>query len=168
MKQIFEDVKVMFGENQAKLSWEVTSVVRAKIQAKNLFGWRFFIDELLTDLVGYMIQTGFRYSGGAYVACGMQSAIDHCRYCNAAKRRGMYEGCSLDEFYQVAEQRPDEKQNTEAIELVVDIQSKFGEELAKQLEPFLKGEKETLEAEVLKKCRSKEFIKWFEAYMSQE
>ena len=166
MERLLKDVEIQYGKEAGQKSRDVVTVVRAKIIAKNLFAWRHYIDEVLIDLVGYMIATRFEYSGGAYVACGMQSAIDHCRYCNAAKRRGNYETLSLDEFYQAEDEQEDEKQSVmkHAEELCFDIQMKFGKELADELRPFLMGYETSLSKELLKKLKSKEFMSWFKEY----
>lgn len=105
MEQLIKDIEREFGIEQAKKTRDVVTVVTAKVRAKNLFGWRYFIEDALIETISWMIRTEFRYSGGAYVACGMQAAIDKCRYCNAKKRRHNYEMLSLDDeevYYEFA------------------------------------------------------------------
>ena len=97
MEQLIEDIERQYGKEKAEKVRDVVVVVTAKVQAKNLFGWRSFLEDALVETISWIIRTEFQYSGGAYVACGMQSAIDHCRYCNAKKRRQDYEMLSLDD-----------------------------------------------------------------------
>ena len=165
MERLLKDVEIQYGKEAGQKSRDVVTVVRAKIIAKNLFAWRHYIDEVLIDLIGYMIATSFEYSGGAYVACGMQSAIDHCRYCNAKKRRQDYEMLSLDDEeapIQVA--GSDDARLYEIEVLCMDIASKFGEELAEELRPFLQGDEKSLDKKVLAKIQAPEFKSWFEQY----
>lgn len=165
MKQLLKDIRATYGKEAAKLCKEVTDVVRSKVMARDLFGWRTFLDDMLVDLVGYMVSDGFKHSGGGYVACGMQSAIDHCRYCNAAKRRGDYELISLDEFYQVADNEPEENDSqAKATRLLMDVSLKFGQEVADKLEPFARGYEDTLSTELKKIVLSPEFVSWFKDY----
>lgn len=165
MKQLVAEVEREYGEQAGALAGSVTTVVRTKIRNRNLFGWRHFIEDVQIDLIGYMISTRFKYSGGAYVACGMQSAIDNCRYCNAQKRRGNYETASLDEFYQMADNTTTESSNqNEAATLVLDIAIKFGDDLAEQLSPFIYGYEKELCKEILSQCKAKEFKTWLKNY----
>lgn len=163
MEQLFKDLERQFGIESTKKARDVVIGIKAKIAAKNLFGWRTFIEEVIIELVGYMIKTDFKYSGGAYVVCGMQSAIDKCRYCNAQKRRGNYETVSLDTLYYV----PDTRSSyiNQADELVISIKLKFGEDFANLLKPFLYGEQDKLSRDVLKKCKEPEFANWFKDYV---
>ena len=164
MRQLLKDISVVYGAEKAILAKGVIEVVNAKVRAKNLFGWKHFIQDMDVDLVGYMIETDFRYSGGAYVACGMQSAIDHARYCSAAKRRGDYETVSLDKFFQVADENEDEKKEKTAEEICFAISIDFGTDFADEVLQFLHGIKKKLSEEVLSKLQSVEFIKWFDYY----
>lgn len=169
MTQLFNDIERAYGKKAADLARDVTSVVRAKIVDRDMFGWRQWIDDMLVDLVGYMIADGFKHSGGGYVACGMQSAIDHTRYCSAEKRRGNYELVSLDEFYQVADNDPEESNTQEqASRLLFDVELRFGKVVADKLEPFARGYEDTLSNEVKKIVMSPEFISWFKKYTGRE
>lgn len=167
MEKLFKDIENTYGKDKADLCRDVVSVVRAKVIAKDLFGWRTFIQEMLEDLVLYMIMDNFAHSGGGYVACGMQSAIDHCRYCNAAKRRGDYELVSLDEFFQVEDPQEDTTQQ-QADRLLLDITIKFGKDVADKIEPFARGYQDKLSADVLKLVKSKEFTEWFSKYAGRK
>nr|DAH56619.1 MAG TPA: hypothetical protein [Caudoviricetes sp.] len=168
MERLFRDIETQYGKEAGKTCRDVTAVVRAKIIAKDLFGWRSFIDDVLIDLVLYMINDNFAHSGGGYVACGMQSAIDHCRYCNAAKRRGNYELVSLDEFYQVADDIEDSSTKEQADTLLFDISIRWGTDLASKLEPLVRGYQDKLSNDVLKIIRSPEFVEWFKCYTGRE
>ena len=163
-KEFLKELEAEYGKERVQLIKDVTTVVAAKVRAKNLFGWRYYIDEVLDDLIVWMIQTEFKYSGGAYVACGMQSAIDHCRYCNAAKRKANYEAYSIDRderLYQIEDKR--EENRKKAWELYVDIKIQFGQDLADEVKPFIDGVQKELSKEVLAKLRTPEFMDWFKA-----
>ena len=165
MEQLIKDIERQYGKEKAAKVRDVVVVVTAKVQAKNLFGWRSFLEDALVETISWIIRTEFQYSGGAYVACGMQSAIDHCRYCNAKKRRQDYEMLSLDDEeskIQVAES--DDGRFYEIETLCTDIASKFGKELAEELRPFLQGDEKSLDKKVLAKIQAPEFKSWFEQY----
>lgn len=168
MKQLLKDVELAYGEKAGKTCRDVITVVRAKVIAADYFGWRSFIDDMLIDLVMYMIKDEFKHSGGGYVACGIQSALDHCRYCNAQKRRGDYELLSLDEFFQVADETPEDDNLERANKLVFDISIRWGQELADSVEPYLKGYEKQLSKQVLAKLKSEEFVEWFKDYMKED
>lgn len=161
-KEFLKELELEYGKEKAELMKDVTTVVAAKIRAKNLFGWRHYIDEVLDDLIIWMIKTDFKYSGGAYVACGMQSAIDHCRYCNAAKRKPYYEAFSLDRDNRICQVEDHSADNEKrAWMLYVDIKLQFGVELADAVKPFIDGVEKELSKEVLAKLRTPEFTEWF-------
>lgn len=166
MKTLMKELSSRYGEAAAEKVESVLAVVQAKIVARNLFGWRAYIDEMLVDLIGYMIATDFEYSGGAYVACGMQSAIDHSRYCSAQKRRARF--CSevslQDVEYSI---QVDISGGTQAADFVEDIKAKFGAEVAETLKPFVLGVTDEISAEVVKKCKTEEFRRWLENYREQ-
>lgn len=166
MEMIFKDIETHFGKGTAQKCRDVTSVVRAKIIAGNYFGWRSFLDDLLVDLIVYMMNDKFIHSSGAYVACGMQSAIDHCRFCSAAKRRNDYEMVSLDDFFQVEDIEDSSKE--EADRLLLDISIRWGKELAEKIEPFARGYADKLEKDVLAVVRSPEFVEWFKEYTRKD
>lgn len=164
MMQLIQSIRVDYGAEEADLVAGVVGVVRSKIVARNLFGWRDFIDDVVVDLVAHMIRTEFQYSGGAYVNCGMQGAIDACRYCSAAKRRGNYETVSLSEVenFMTPQEEPSNREKTN--ELVVDIERMYGPEIAQNIADYLEGRVERLSKEVLAKCRTKQFRAWLEEY----
>ena len=169
MERLFKNIELTYGKDAANLCRDVTTVVRAKVIARDLFGWRHWIEDMLIDLISYMIADGFKHSGGGYVACGMQSAIDHCRYCSAAKRRGDYELVSLDEFYQVADEETYEESNEEKeSRLLFDVSVRFGQVVADKLEPFVRGYEDKLDKEVKKIIMSPEFVDWFKKYTGRE
>lgn len=166
MNQLLKGVAKEFGEENAKKAADVIAVVKAKVMARNLFGWHSFLEDVLVGLVGYMIETGFQYSGGAYVACGMQSSLDHARYCSAKKRRHMYEGLSSIEDWMTAEKETEQaKQMTHEVEVLVDIRMRFGSEVEQELRPFVLGYESQLSKEVVKKCKTPEFEAWLREYM---
>lgn len=158
MNSLLESIRIEFGEDVFKEVSSVLRVVRNKIIAKNLFGWRTFIDDVLIDLVQYMISTDFQYSGGAYVACGMQAAIDACRYCSAQKRRGDYETISIHLIEAFTKQ--DKTYAEQVQDLVTDMKHLFGEDIAEHLEEFLTGKRAKISEEVLARCRTPEFEEW--------
>lgn len=164
MMQLIQSIRVEYGEEEANLASSVISVVRSKIAAKNLFGWRDFIEDVIVDLVVHMIRTEFQYSGGAYVNCGMQGAIDACRYCSAAKRRGDYETVSLSEVenFMTPQEEPSNEEKTN--ELVMEIEKMYGPSIAQNIADYLEGRVERLSKEVLAKCRTKQFKAWLEAH----
>lgn len=162
MKELLRDIRISYGADKAKQCEDVIVVIRSKVLAKNLYGWRWWLDEVLEDVVAHMIRTEFSYSGGAYVACGMQGAVDKCRYCNAKKRKPNYDTVSLDLFYQVPDTTPNDAEST--YDLLMAISSQFGDELAKQLEPFLLGYVDQLEKKVLDRVKEPDFANWFAEY----
>lgn len=164
MERLIDDVRDMFGERNAELVRSVTTVVKAKVRARNLFGWQTFIDDVLIQLITHMIQTDFMYSGGAYVNCGIQGAIDRCRYCNAAKRKGEYEKVSLDDerFFAIPDPKPNRERDLD--QLCISIEMRFGKDLAEELRPYLIGYEKKLSNNALKKIRTAEFMSWFEEY----
>lgn len=158
MNSLLESVRIEFGEDVFKEVSSVLRVVRNKVVAKNLFGWRTFIDDVLIDLVQYMIGTDFQYSGGAYVACGVQAAISAARYCSAQKRRGNYETVSIHLVEAFVKQ--DRTYAEQVQDLVTDMKHLFGEDIAEHLEEFLTGKRAKISKEVLARCRTPEFEEW--------
>lgn len=157
MIELVNLIRLNYGEEQAMLVYTVSSVVRSKIQAKNLFGWREFIDDVIAGVVMHMIKTDFKYSGGAYVACGMQGAIDSCRYCSAQKRRGNYETISLDEVENFVSPTQEPSYAEEMNELVLNIEEMYGPEIAEHIKAYLEGRISKISKEVLAKCQTEEF-----------
>ncbi len=162
MKYLIESVRLEFGIEAANEVASVTGVVRNKVIARNLFGWRTFIEDVLIDLVQYMIQTEFKYSGGAYVTCGMQSAIDATRYCNAQKRRGNYETISIHLVEEFVSHQPAPEFNMKIEELTSEISALLNKEDTKHINDFLLGKIDRIKADVLKKCRTPEFLDWLQ------
>lgn len=159
-----ELIKLLETAEQRQKASQVVRQVRANIRIKNLFGWRSYIDDVSIDLVGYMIKTDFKYTVGAYITCGMQSALDHCRYCNALKRRGDYEYVSLDSdecFLQIEDESANFERQIEreehCKELYEKIAAQFGEELANQLKPVIDATEDKLDRKVLAQCKTEEF-----------
>ena len=159
-----ELIKLLETAEQRQKASQVVRQVQANIRIKNLFGWRSYIDDVAIDLVGYMIKTNFQYTVGAYIICGMQSALDHCRYCNALKRRGNYEYVSLDSdecFLQIEDESANFEKKLEreahCDELYQKIAAQFGEELANQLKPVIDATEDKLDRKGLAQCRTEEF-----------
>ena len=159
-----ELIKLLETAEQRQKASQVVRQVQANIRIKNLFGWRSYIDDVAIDLVGYMIKTDFQYTVGAYITCGMQSALDHCRYCNALKRRGDYEYVSLDSdecFLQIEDESANFERQMEreehCNELYQKIAAQFGEELANQLKPVIDATEDKLDRKVLAQCKTEEF-----------
>ena len=163
--ELILDIEKMYDKEKAKLSKDVVTVISAKVRAKNLFGWRSYLEEVLENVLNYMINTEFMYSGGAYVAWGMQSALDSARYCSAKKRRADYEAVSLDGLFQVAENTEQRSNEAQILDLTLDVSLRFGESFAKELEPFLRGYETKLSKDVAKKLKSPEFVSWFKDYI---
>lgn len=159
MNYLIESIRIKYGRDIADEVSSVTGVVRSKIIAKNLFGWRAFIDDVLIDLVAYMIKTEFRYSGGAYVACGMQAAIDATRYCSAQKRRGDYETISLHSVEKFVGVERSLGYAEKVEELMEDIAQLLDEETTESIRDFLEGGNK-LSKKVIEKCKTPEFLEW--------
>lgn len=160
MRFLMNSINIEYGEDIAKEVASVVKVVRSKIVSRNLFGWRTFIDDVLIDTVKHMINTEFKYSGGAYVAVGMQIAIDATRYCSAQKRRGNYETVSI---YSVDYFMKDDKDYGYSIkvdELIEGASEMLDKETTEEVKKFLLGEIPKLSAKVLAKCRTPEFVRW--------
>lgn len=157
-------IRLEYGEEVSREVASVLGVVRNKVIAKNLFGWREFLEDVLVDLVSYMIKTEFKYSSGAYVACGMQAAIDAARYCSAQKRRGDYETISIHLIDKFVGMEPSSDYTENVEELVQDIGKLFNKEIAESIRDFLVGKTDKLSKEVIQKCRTPEFREWLRNY----
>lgn len=164
MNSLIREVRIEYGEEVAREVASILRVVRTKIVAKNLFGRSEFMDDVLVDLVAYMIRTEFQYSGGAYVACGMQAAIDACRYCNAQKRRGEYETVSIYKVERFVGEQPSEDYVADMQDMLKDIATMLGTKVAEELESYLTGAKKKLSADVVEKCKTEEFKIWLKTY----
>jgi hypothetical protein len=162
MNVFFKAIESIYGAERGKMVRETCLCVSSKIVDRNLFGWRSFIDDVMEELVQYMIKTGFKYSGGAYVVCGMQSAIDHSRYCSRQKRRGDYELISLDELISEDCESPKVKDVNEVTDLLFEIEVSFGKDVADELEPFLTGKVDKISKAIKKKLNTPEFRKFLE------
>ncbi len=163
MNYLIESVRIEYGEDIAKEVSSVIRVVRSKIVARNLFGWRTFVDDVLIDLVSYMIETEFQYSGGAYVACGMQGAIDATRYCNAQKRRGNYETISIHLIEKFIPMEASSGYAEKVEELMEGVAKLLDEETTESIRDFLEGGRK-LSKKVIEKCKTPEFIEWLRSY----
>ena len=160
MRFLMNLMNLEYGEDITKEVASVVRVVRSKIVARNLFGWKSFIEDVLIDTVKHMIATEFQYSGGAYVAVGMQIAIDAARYCSAQKRRGDYETVSIHSVDYFMKDDKDYIYSFRVDELVEGASEMLGKETAEQVRKFLLGEIPKLSADVLAKCRTPEFVRW--------
>lgn len=157
-------IKLLETKPQQELTKSVLGMVKIKVINKNLFGWREYLDDVYVETVSHMIQTKFQYSAGAYIACGVQRAIDHARYCSAAKRRGDYENrISLDQLHKLPEEAavpslfdPYIKRG-KCDDLYDAICATFGEELATQLKAFIYDKEDKLNKDVIRKCKTEEF-----------
>lgn len=168
MDKLLASIRLEYGEEIYEKISGVVSVLRNKIIARNLFGWTYYLTDVLLDIVVYMIKTNFIYSGGAYVHCGMQSAIDASRYCGAKKRRADFDfrlRLDIEEYEKTNVLEAEQSYAEQADNLYIAIEKDWGHELAKELKPFIKGEKDNLSDDIIKKCRTDKFKKWLEAYM---
>ena len=159
-----ELIKMLETKAQREKATQVVRQVRTNIYIKNYFGWRHFIEDVVINVIGYMITTKFEYSSSAYISWGMQSALDSSRYCNAKCRRGNYETISLDaddSFLQVEDESANFVKKMEMEErcdtLYEAIVEEFGKELAEQLKPLIYGDETKLHRKVLEKCKTEEF-----------
>ena len=159
-----ELIRLLETLEQRDIATRVLSAVKAKVRQKNYFGWTYFIDDVLIDLVGYMIADKFAHSIGGYINCGMQSAIDHCRYCNAKCRKENYRYVSLDDedsYIQIEDTESNLETNyiqkEKEAKVYQQIKERFGEELAEQLKPIIEGADTKLDKKVLSQCKSEEF-----------
>lgn len=165
LDELIRDIERQYGKQNAQKVQDVVVVVTSKVKAKNLFGWHYFLEDALIDTISWIIRTNFQYSGGAYVACGMQSALDKCRWCNAKKRRQDFETISLDDDDMPVQVSASYDGTLYEVDLLcMDIAAKFGAALAEQLKPFLAGDDSALSKEVLAKIQEPEFKAWFEQY----
>lgn len=145
-------------EQQVKAD-KVVNLLKKQITGKNLFGWRYYIDDVIVKIVQHMIATDFRYTVAIYVRAGMQRAITQLRYANRKKRKGNFETISLDDDIQISDNSFEEAIDTSSrqSELYIKIMQTFGKNLAEQLKPIIYGEEDKLERKVLRKCRNEEF-----------
>lgn len=160
MRYLISSMNIEYGEDITKEVTSVVRVVRSKIVSRNLFGWRTFIDDVLIDVVKHMINTEFQYSGGAYVAVGMQIAIDAARYCSAQKRRGNYETVSIHSIDCFMKDDKEYGYSIKVDELVEGASEMLDKETTEEVKKFLLGEIPKLSADVLAKCRTPEFVRW--------
>lgn len=153
-----ELVNMLETQEQRIKADKVINILKRQIIDKNLFGWRWYIDDVIVKIVHHMIKTDFSLTVAVYVRAGMQRAITQLRYANAQKRRGNFELVSLDEV-QVGdngmEEAIDESQRQN--ELYIKIMVNYGKDLAEQLKPLIYGEETRLERRVLKKVKNEEF-----------
>ena len=70
-------------EQQVKAD-KVVNLLKKQITGKNLFGWRYYIDDVIVKIVQHMIT---RYTVAIYVRAGMQRAITQLRYANRKKKK---------------------------------------------------------------------------------
>lgn len=148
-------INLLEDEAQRSKARQTVTATRYRITQKNLFGWRTYIDEVLTDLVAYMMKTAFKYSVGAYITCGMQAAIDRCRYCNAKKRRQNYEAVSLDKCFNVEDIKQTIYKN--ALELYLAISTQYGADIAEALKPVIFAEETKVPASIRNKLKTPQF-----------
>ena len=165
MFRLFIDIDKTYGYEKGKKVRDVCTVVYSKVKNRNIFGWRWFIEDVIFELANYMIVDNFSHPQGGYVMCGMQSALDKSRKCNALKRRGDYELVSLDEFFQVAESIEEEVNSTQ--QLLFDLELSFGEKVKDELEPFLTGKVDSIADAVKKKLKTPEFRKFLKEHMKK-
>ena len=161
MNRMLKDIESAYGPEAAQLVKDCCSVARAKIVARDLFGWREFIDDVISDMALWIINEGFmKQRAGRYVSTAMQLAIDKARYCSAACRRGNYELVSLDDLFQVADETPDTADENE--EFLFDIEIAFGKAVRDELEPFVTGKVDKISKAVKAKLNTPEFRKFLE------
>lgn len=167
MERLLRSIRIEYGSEIHEKVADVTSVLRSKIVNRNLFGWTYFINDVLTDVVAYMIQTDFQYSGGAYVYCGWHNAVSAARYCGAQKRRGNYDyrNLDIDEVQKVMVFESEPNYSDKAYDLYIAIEYDWGHELAEELKPFINGEQDKLSKDLIAKCKSPEFIEWLRNFI---
>lgn len=165
MFRLFIDIENAYGQEKGQKVRDVCTVVYNKVKNQNLFGWKWFIEEVISDLANYMLVDNFAHSQGGYVTCGMQAAIDHSRKCNTLKRRGDFELVSLDTFFQVEDDIPDESRDNE--DFLFDLELAFGKEVRDELEPFVTGRVDKISKAIKDKLNTPEFRKFLEEYRAK-
>lgn len=165
MYQLLREIEATYGKETGERIRNVCTVVYSKVKNGNLYGWRWFIEDVVIELATYMLKDNLSHPQGGYIMCGMQSALDHARKCSALKRRGDYELVSLDNFFQVADEPADETPDTE--EFLFDVEMSFGPETRDELEPFVLGQVDRISGAVRKKLHTPEFQKFLKERMSK-
>jgi len=153
-----ELIRMLETKEQQIKADKVVNLLKKQIMEKNLYGWRWYIDDVIVKIVHHMIKTEFKLTIAVYVRAGMQRAITQLRYATCAKRRGNYELVSLDDV-QVGDDSMEEEMDTaqRQNELYIKIMLNYGKELAEQLKPIIYAEETRLEKKVLRKVRTEEF-----------
>lgn len=102
MKNLIQSISLKSKENAARAQ-KVVKVLYAKTRDRNLFGWRYFMDDVLSEIVYTMIKEDFEKSDALYIYIGTQMTIDKARYCSAQKRRQNFESVPYEECFNVAD-----------------------------------------------------------------
>ena len=141
-------------EYQNDRARKVINILVYKIKSRNIFGWRYFLDDVVTLVLTYMAQTNFEIGIGAYVNYGMQGAIDHSRYCNAKKRRGNFEAIPIDDCLGIEDDG--QTNQIKCLEICIAVEQKFGKYVAEILKPVIYGEQVKLDAHISKIIKTEE------------
>ena len=136
---------------------KVKQYIPGMLRTKNLFGWRYFVEDLKVDIEceiykyeekhlagvpGYEKEQGV----GAYCNMAIQGAINYAAACNAQKRRLNFEATSLDSLVEtekgsMSKQVPAAPDDEAAkVELLLSIELEFGDRIRELAQLVLNGE----------------------------
>ena len=133
---------------------KVRQYIDGKVRARNLYGWRFFVDELKVNMEMeiYKHEELFRqgvhneYGIGAYCNMALQGALNFAAMCATNKRKINFEATSLDALVEtekgsMSKQIPSrDSEDASRVELLVSIQQEFGTRIQELAEKVMNGE----------------------------
>ena len=140
-------------------------------RARNLFAWRDFVEEAQADIEMWIYHYEELYRQGkskelgigAYNIMATQSVLNYAAYYSAKKRRLNYEAQSLDSLVEtekgsvVAQIPAQNDYKIEQIDLLMSIESQFGETISALVAKVLNGDQ--LSRKDLSKLRKTEGLK---------
>lgn len=154
--------------------WEVPEVktkvaavrkyIHTMVRARNLYAWKYFVEDLCTDMEVEIYkyedlyrQGKYRETGiGAYCNMALQLAINAAYFYSAQKRKINFESASLDALAEceTGDKTPAAKDDPLSMTLLMmSIEQELGSEVASLVEKFFNGAEPLSRAE-LKKLRT--------------
>lgn len=131
---------IIFGESKKdEMMRSVERIVRAKARDRNLFAWQEYIEDVLSGVALYMWETNFSKSIGIYANYATQGLLDHNAWANAQKRRGNFDRAMKIGFEEIPVDVGGEDKEFKEADLMLSIESEFGEKVAEAVKPILGG-----------------------------
>lgn len=131
---------IIFGESKKdEMMRSVERIVRAKARDRNLFAWQEYIEDVLSGVALYMWETNFSKSIGIYANYATQGLLDRNAWANAQKRRGNFDRAMKISFEEIPVDVGGEDKEFKEADLMLSIESEFGEKGAEAVKPILGG-----------------------------